>query len=117
MSGKSQKRKGKASKSTGKSKRILEGRKHKSKLAKLQCKVCGAWFENLGQINKHYSVAGHKRKVRPPKRIKFSKDVSQEDIDIALALIELMRNPLKFREKIREAMEKKHMRRRYSPYG
>ena len=112
MLGKSKNQKRKASKSGGKTKRILEGRQHKSKLAKLKCGVCGKYFETLGQVNKHYSAAGHKRKVKPPKRVKFSKDISQQELDQALAFIELLKNPMAFREKIREHLEKKQIRQR-----
>jgi hypothetical protein len=116
MSGNRQPKKPKRSGWRGKSKipkRISEGRLHKSKKARLRCAQCGRWFENLGQINQHYGAVGHKKKVKPPKKIKFSQDVSQQDMDLALGLIELLRNPIKFREKVRERLEKRMRRRGY----
>lgn len=100
--------------SPGKSKqpkRITEGRKHKSKHARLQCKECGGWFESLGQINRHYSAVGHKRTRKPPKGIKFSKNISTEQFEKALAMIELLENPREFRKKLREVLERKSARR------
>lgn len=100
----SKRKQAKISSSRGKSKkakRIKEGRKHKTKNAGLQCAVCGRWFENLGQINAHYSAAGHKRKRKPPKKIKWSKEYSQNELEVVEALLELLKDPVAFREKTR----------------
>jgi hypothetical protein len=110
MSGKSKAKRKKTYSSRGISQRIVDGRIKKTKKAPLKCSVCGRFFENLGQVNQHYKAARHKRKVSPPKRVKFSKDISQADLDQALAFIELLKNPMAFREKIREHLEKKRYR-------
>lgn len=93
-----------------KPKRIVEGRRHKTKRAPLRCSQCGRYFETLGQINEHYSAVGHKRRVRPPKKVKMSKDYTQEDVEKIEALILLMKDPVRFREIVREAIIRKARR-------
>lgn len=104
---------GRTSYSRGKSKkpkRIVEGRKHKTKKARLQCGQCGAWFESLGQINQHYGAVGHKRKRKPPKAFKFSKDYSPEEVQMVEGLLECLRNPIKIRKMVRERLAKRRLR-------
>lgn len=101
----SRKKQKQTSSSRGKSKqpkRILEGRRNKSKHARLQCKECGGWFESLGQVNQHYNAAGHKKKRKPPKKIRFAKDYTQSELELTEALIELLKDPVEFRRKVRE---------------
>lgn len=96
------------------SKKIREGTLRKSKGRPLRCKVCGRFFANLGEMNKHYSAAGHKKKKHPPKNLKFdSSKYSAEDFQQALALLEMLKNPLEFRKRIREHLEKRQRRRSY----
>ena len=118
MSGKSKSKRGKASSSRGKTKipkKILEGRKNKTKIATLKCGKCGKWFEDLGQINQHYSAAGHKRDRKPPKKIRFAKDYTQSELELTEALIELLKDPLEWRRKVREKIIEQA--RRSGPYG
>lgn len=115
MSAKSRKQGKKTSSSRGKSsttKRVRDGTKHKSKARPLRCRHCGRFFANLGEINAHYRAAGHKKTPRPPKRFKVDlSKYDQSDLDKAFALMELLKNPREFREKVREQMTKRQIRR------
>lgn len=113
MCGASKQKQKRTSSSRGKSKqpkRIVEGRQHRTKKARLQCGQCGAWFEHLGQINQHYAAAGHKKKRRPPKAFKFSKDYSPEEVQMVEGMLECLRNPIKIRKMVRERLAKRRLR-------
>lgn len=82
----------------------LRGRVNKTKTRKLVCSQCGKYFKDLAEINAHYSHVGHKRRQKPPKKIKFSKDYSEADIQVMEAIFNLLKNPMELRKMIREAV-------------
>lgn len=98
-------------------KRVREGTKHKTKKRPLRCRHCGRHFATLGEINAHYSAAGHVKAPSKPKRFKIdTSKYSQEDIDMAFGLLELLKNPQKLKAEMR-ARIRERARRRTDVYG
>lgn len=94
------------------SKKIREGTLRKSKGRPLQCKHCGKFFADLGEVNRHYSAAGHKKTKHPPKGFKLDpKRFTREKIERAVALLEILENPVEFRKRLKEALAKREYRR------
>lgn len=111
------------SSSSGKSyrrmpKRVTEGLANRSKKANLQCKVCGRYFDSLGNMNIHYSAAGHTREKHPPKSLKWKvNSVDPEKLQKAIAFLEILEDPVKFKEKLKESLQKAKARRVSFDFG
>jgi hypothetical protein len=109
--GKSRRKAGTSHKSSGKRKSyrkvIKEGRRRRSKNAKLQCQVCGRWFVSLSEVNQHYAAAGHQRRRHPKKAKLPLDDLDKREQEIAKAIYLALKDPKGMRRLVREKLRKR----------